>query len=188
MALQMTLANHFLVAMPKTENNIFSHAVIYVCEHHTEGTVGLIINHPMEYSLSLIFDQLQIKSTHDEKNTMPLLFGGPLQTERGFVMHRPVGQWRSSIALLDSEVTITTSNDIIRAIADDTGPKDALVALGYVGWNHEQLEQEIMDNVWLVCPFKAELLYDVPFAERWTTAGLMLGVNMNQLISGEGHA
>lgn len=188
MVLQMNLANHLLVAMPSQSMGSFAHAVIYVCEHHIKGTVGLMINRPMEYPLSLIFDQLQITALHSEINNKPLLYGGPLQTERGFVIHRPCGHWRSSIALLDDEVTITTSNDIIRAIAADTGPKDMLVALGYVGWEDKQLEQEIIDNSWLVCPFKPELLYDVPFEQRWHFAGQMLGVNMDQLMIGGGHA
>jgi len=188
MTTQMSLANHFLVAMPSFDDVIFSQSVIYICEHHEQGTVGLIINRPTEYPLSLVFDQLQIKSKYEQISRRPLLFGGPIQPERGFVVHRPMGHWRSSLSLLNNEVTITTSNDIIRAIADDTGPKDVLVALGYVGWDSSQLEQEIIDNAWLVCPFKAELLYDVPFQDRWKAAALTLGVHMEQVISGSGHA
>lgn len=188
MTQQMSLANQLLVAMPSQDSELFTQSVIYICEHRVEGTVGLIINHPIQYQWRVIFDQLHITATNKEKENMPLLLGGPIQTERGFVIHRPPGHWRSSIDLLDDEVTITTSNDIIRAIAVDTGPKDALVALGYVAWDDNQLEQEIINDVWLVCPYKAELLYDVPFAERWKKAGLMLGVDMNKLISDGGHA
>lgn len=189
MSMPMSLANHFLVAMPSLEDQIFSQSVIYVCEHHEQGSVGLMINRPTEYSMSLIFDQMHIQSKHQKIAHQPLLFGGPLQTERGFVIHRPCGSWRSSLLLVESEVTVTTSNDIIRAISEGKGPKDVLIALGYVGWDSRQLEQEIVDNVWLVCPFKPELLYDVPFDERWRAAGLVLGVRMEQLISsGEGHA
>ncbi|MDP3560612.1 MAG: YqgE/AlgH family protein [Legionellaceae bacterium] len=188
MATPMSLANHFLVAMPSLDDIVFSQSVIYVCEHHVQGTVGLIINRPTEYSLSLIFEQLKIKSTNDKIKNRPLLLGGPLQPERGFVIHRPAGRWRSSLSLSDADVTITTSNDIIRAIAAGEGPKDVLVALGYVGWDHIQLEQEIINNAWLVCPYKSELLYEVPFEDRWKSAALLLGVHMDQLISGGGHA
>ena len=185
----MSLANHFLVAMPAMDDIVFAQSVIYVCEHHEQGTVGLMVNRPTEYPLSLIFDQLHIASAHENMRHKPLLFGGPLQPERGFVIHRPCGKWRSSLPLVEPDVTITTSNDIIRAMADDKGPKDVLVALGYVGWQSAQLEDEIIHDSWLVCPFKPELLYEAPFEERWRLAGLTLGVHMEQLISGgSGHA
>ena len=184
---RMSLANHFLIATSSIQNPDFMHTVIYVCEHHAQGTVGLIINRPMKHSLGIVFEQLNIVPTLSQKNHMPLLFGGPIQPERGFVIHRPFGGWRSSLALQEG-VTITTSNDIIRAIAIDNGPKDVLVALGYVGWGENQLDKEVLDNAWLVCPFKPELLYDVPFAERWEYAGLTLGVKMNQLTGDVGHA
>ncbi|KTD65560.1 YqgE/AlgH family protein [Legionella spiritensis] len=187
MAIDTSLANHLLIAMPTLTDPDFHRAVVYVCEHHVQGTVGLIINHPMQYPLGMVFEQMQIQPARKEKNQQPLLFGGPVQPERGFVIHRPIGGWRSSLSLRE-DVTVTTSNDIIRAIAEDNGPKDALVTLGYTGWAENQLEQEVMDNIWLVCPYRSELLYDVPFAERWEYAGLTIGVKMNQLSSGSGHA
>lgn len=182
-----SLANHLLIAMPSMRDPNFERSVVYVCEHHPEGTVGLIINRPMEFPLRLVFDQMSITPIHEEKNLEPLLFGGPLQPERGFVIHRPMGEWRSSLTLTEG-VTVTTSNDIIRAIATDTGPKDALVTLGYAGWAGNQLEEEVINNVWLVCPFRQELLYDVPYAQRWEYAGLTIGVKMKQLSSNVGHA
>ncbi len=187
MALDTSLANHMLIAMPSLADPNFSKTVIYVCEHHVQGTVGLIINRPMQFPLGLVFDQLHIEPVRVESNHLPLLFGGPLQPERGFVIHRPFGGWRSSLALQEG-VTITTSNDIIRAIANDNGPKDVLVTLGYVGWGQEQLDKEVIDDVWLVCPYRSELLYEVPFEERWEYAGLTIGVKMNQLTSSAGHA
>lgn len=188
MITELSLANHLLIAMPSLSNTYLAHTVIYVCEHHLQGTVGLIINQPTKYPVSLIFDQLNIPFMQDEQNQMPLMFGGPIQPERGFVIHRPVGHWRSSLVLTKDNVTITTSNDIIRALANNTGPKDVLVVLGYVAWVEHQLEQEIIDNAWLVCPFKSELLYDVPYEQRWREAGLTLGVHMDQLIADGGHA
>ncbi|KTD33746.1 transcriptional regulator [Legionella nautarum] len=187
MAHHSSLANHLLIAMPSLTDPNFERSVIYVCEHHVQGTVGLIINRPMQFPLSLVFEQMQIQPASTEHNQMPLLFGGPVQPERGFVIHRPTGGWRSSLSLRD-DVTVTTSNDIIRAIAADAGPKDALVTLGYAGWSGSQLEEEVLANVWLICPFSPELLYDVPFSERWEYAGLTIGVKMNELTGHAGHA
>ena len=187
MAIISSFANHLLVAMPSLHDPNFEKTVIYVCEHHEQGSVGLIINRPMQFPLSIVFEQLQIEPITLEKNGLPLMFGGPVQPERGFVIHKQIGGWRSSLFLQD-EVTVTTSNDIIRAIAQDTGPKDVLVTLGYAAWTGSQLEKEVMDNLWLVCPYKSEILYDIPFQDRWEYAGLTLGVKMNQLTSSSGHA
>lgn len=187
MAIQSSLANHFLIAMPSLNDPNFKRTVIYICEHHVQGTVGLIINRPMQYPLSMVFEQMNLEQIPTEQTQKPLLFGGPIQPERGFVIHRPLGGWRSSLALQEG-VTVTTSNDIIRALATNTGPKDVLVTLGYAGWSDNQLEKEVIDNTWLVCPYKSELLYEVPYSERWEYAGLTIGVKMTQLSSSEGHA
>ena len=187
MAIISSLANHLLIAMPSLSDPNFERTVIYLCEHHELGSVGLIINRPMQFPLSIVFEQLQIQPIRVEQNRLPLMFGGPVQPERGFVIHKQIGGWRSSLFLQD-EVTVTTSNDIIRAIAQDTGPKDVLVTLGYAGWTDSQLETEVMDNRWLVCPCKSEIIYEVPFEERWEYAGLTLGVKMSQLSSSAGHA
>lgn len=182
-----SLANHFLIAMPAMADPVFDHSVIYVCEHHEEGSVGLVINQPTQYSLELVFKQLKIVSDFPEQNQYPLLFGGPIQQERGFVLHRPMGSWRSSLLLRD-EVTVTTSNDIIRAMAINQGPKDVLVAMGFAAWAHDQLEKELLENQWLVCPFRPEILYDIPYMDRWKYAGQMLGVDMNILSTQSGSA
>ncbi len=188
MATQMSLANHFLIAMPSCHDMIFGQSVIYICEHHVHGTIGFIVNRSTSYSFDLVFEQLKIKSPYPEISRRPLMFGGPLQSERGFVIHRPFGQWRSSLVLVSDQVAVTTSNDVIQAIAENQGPPDMLLALGYVGWDSHQLEQEIIHDMWLVCPFKAELLYDVPFSERWKAAAMTMGIHIEQLTSGGGHA
>ena len=197
MSIINSITNQLLIAMPSLNDDpYFSRAVIYVCEQHEQGSVGLIINRPMmNISLSIVFEQLHIEPIRSEQNKLPLLYGGPIQPERGFVIHRKQGNWRSSL-FLQNDVTVTTSNDIIRAIADNPhleraeeaeqliiSPRDFLVTLGYTGWAENQLEREVMDNVWLVCPFKPEILYDVPFEERWNYAGSLLGIKMNQLSS-----
>lgn len=187
MAIISSLTNHLLVAMPSLTDPNFYHSVIYLCEHHDQGAIGLIINRPTHYPLSVVFEQLNIEPLQGETNNLPLLFGGPVRPEKGFVIHSPTGTWRSSL-FLQEEVTVTTSNDIIRAIAQDTGPKDALVTLGYSSWGENQLEKEVLDNVWLVCPCQPEILYEVPFDERWKYAGKILGIDMNQLITDVGHA
>lgn len=182
-----SLTNHLLIAMPSLTDPNFEHSVIYICEHHAQGTVGLIINRPLNFSLSFVLQQMQIESHLTQRSQDPILFGGPLQPERGFVIHRPSGKWRSSL-LLNGGVTVTTSNDIIRAISEDKGPQDSLITLGYSGWLENQLELEVRDNVWLVCPYKSELLYEVPYEKRWEYAGLSIGVKMSQLSSESGHA
>lgn len=187
MAMRMSLAKHLLVAMPTQDDAIFAHSVIYICDYHELGTVGLIINRPTEYPVKMLFEHLELESPSDIISSQPLMFGGPIQPERGFVIHRPVGNWRSSL-LLEEDVTITTSNDIINAIVLGKGPTDSLITLGYAGWDSSKLEKEIIDDLWLVCPFRADLLYDVPFNERWKEAALTIGVHMDQLISGGGHA
>jgi len=187
-ATELSVANHLLIAMPTLEDPNFEHTVIYVCEHHALGAVGLIINRPMPYPLGLVFQQLHIENVSHEKEKLPLLFGGPVQPERGFVLHRPFGTWQSSLLLQDG-VSVTTSNDIIRAIAKDIGPKDPLIALGYVGWSEGQLDKELMGNHWLVCSKAPEaLLYELPYHLRWQAAGELIGVNMQTLSHFTGHA
>jgi len=187
MAFKEAMANSLLVAMPRLDDPNFTRSVIYVCEHHEKGAIGIIINRPMPYPLGMVFEQLQIEPVNVEKSKIPLLTGGPIQQERGFVIHRPFGGWRSSLALRGG-VTVTTSNDIIRAIARDTGPMDALVALGYSGWDEGQLEKEVVEDMWLVCPYKPEILYEIPFEDRWSYAGSLLGVDMSRLTTGPGNA
>lgn len=182
-----SFTNMLLVAMPSMADPNFSHTVIYVCEHQPEGAVGLIVNRPMQFPISMIFEQLNVQPIRVQLATRPLLFGGPIQPERGFVIHKQLGPWQSSLNLND-EVSITTSNDIIRAIALDEGPKDLLVTLGFSGWGANQLEEEVKKDAWILCPFKSELLYDVPFEQRWLYAGSLIGVDMNQLSSQSGHA
>lgn len=188
MSIQMSLANNFLVAMPSLNDRVFSQAVIYICEHHDKGTVGMIINRPTGHPLSMIFSQLGIEATDEEVKKLPLLFGGPIQSERGFVIHSPPGHWQSSLSLKTDDVTITTSNDIVRSIALGQGPKDSLIVLGYVGWDSHELEREIAkEDIWMICAFDKKIMYEVPYAERWKAAAQTLGVDMDN-VTGPGHA
>lgn len=187
MSTASSLTGNMLISMPTVKDQHFYQSVIYICEHQAEGSVGLIINRPLSFPLALIFEQLQIEPIRLQLSERPLLFGGPMQPERGFVIHKQSGQWLSSLNL-HSDVTVTTSSDIIRAMALDEGPQDVLVTLGFSGWAEGQLDEELKENTWLVCPFSKELLYDVPFEKRWHYAGSLLGVNMNLLSIQGGHA
>lgn len=180
------LTNNLLIASLK--NSAFQQSVIYICDHHEQGCVGLIINQPLQFQLKVLFDQLNIKKPAQDKSNIPLMYGGPLQTDRGFVVHRQMEHlWRSSLMIVN-EVNITTSFDIIKAIARNEGPSDILVTLGYTSWSSKQLEQEIAEDFWLVSPFKVEILYDVPIEKRWYYAGSLIGVDMNKFSScGSGH-
>ncbi len=182
-----SLRGHLLIAVPSMHDEGFEHSVIYVCEQQAQGGVGLIVNKPLIYPLGFMFDLLNIESNHPVQKNRPLLYGGPLQPERGFVIHRPAGHWNSSL-ILEEDVTLTTSNDIIRAFANDQGPKDALIALGFVGWESGKLEREIIEDRWLVCAYKPELLYEISFEKRWEYAASLIGVNLTQLVEGGGHA
>ena len=180
----MPLSGQFLVYMRNSDADagIFGQSVIFVCEHHEQGSVGVMINRPTSFHLSYIFEQLGVEHQSSLFQQLPLLFGGPMQPERGFVLHEPPGHWRSSLVINPDDVTLTTSNDIIRGLAINEGPEKVLITLGYSVWEPKKLEEEIMKDYWLVCPFNKELLYDVPYAERWNYAGRLMGIDTLSLI------
>ena len=184
---ESSLNNQLLVAMPNLIEPEFARTVIYLCEHKEHGAIGLIVNRPMVYSLQFVFEQMEIEVSRLDINSLPLLYGGPIQQDRGFVIHKPEGDWRSSLAL-DEHVSVTTSRDILQAIAHGDGPQDMLVTLGYAGWGAQQLDEELKHNAWLVCEPTAELLFHTPFEYRWEASAATLGVNINTLIPDVGHA
>ena len=147
-----------------------------------------MINRPTPFFLSYIFEQIGVEENQSQVKDLPLLFGGPIQPERGFVLHRPPGKWRSSLIIKPDEVTLTTSNDIIRALATNTGPNDVIITLGYSAWESLQLEEEIKNDSWLVCPYQKDLLYDVAYPDRWTFAGHLMGIDIENMMFGTGHA
>jgi putative transcriptional regulator len=181
------LTNHFLIAMPSLADPYFSQSVTYICEHNEKGAIGIVINHPLELNLVDVFKQMDIKSDNPGASEFPILCGGPMHPERGFVLHTPGGNWRSSLEM-SSEISVTTSKDILVAIAQNEGPKNVVVSLGYANWTAGQLEKEIRDNLWLVCDANADVLFKLPFAERWRAALHLLGVDPHQLSSDAGHA
>ncbi|RLA46081.1 MAG: YqgE/AlgH family protein [Gammaproteobacteria bacterium] len=181
------LRDHFLLAMPCLSEGIFSHSVTYICEHGESGAMGIVINQPLDLSVDEIFEHLQINPRQDFSD-MPVMAGGPVQIDHGFVLHRKCAtSWEASLKVT-SEITLTTSRDILRAIANDNGPDDHLIALGYAGWSAGQLEQELAENSWLTLPANGDIIFSTPVEQRLATAAALLGVDMN-LISGEaGHA
>ena len=174
MTQETNLTNHFLIAMPNLEDGNFSQSVTYICEHDENGALGIIINRPSEISLSEILSQLHISPSTDEVLEQNILTGGPVQIDRGFILHSPLGQWESSLQVTEN-IGVTTSQDIMRAIANNEGPYNCLIALGYAGWGPGQLEYELSQNTWLSCPATEEILFNTPIDRRWKAAALLLG-------------
>jgi putative transcriptional regulator len=181
------LRDHFLLAMPRLSEGIFSQSITYICEHGESGAMGIVINRPLDLSVSEIFEHLQI-STRRDFSDVPVMAGGPVQMDHGFVLHRYCDKtWEASVKIT-SEITLTTSRDILRAIATDSGPSDHLIALGYAGWTAGQLEQELAENSWLTLPGSSDIIFSTPADQRLEAAAAQLGIDMN-LISGQaGHA
>ncbi len=187
MAERTSLRDHFLIAMPGLADPNFFHAVVYLCEHDEEGAMGLVVNRPLDLTLGEIFEQMGIEASDEAAAGQAVYFGGPVQCERGFVIHRPHGDWESSLSVSD-EVAVTSSRDILVSIASGRGPRDSLVALGYAGWGPGQLEQELVDNAWLSVESDPAILFGTADEERWQAAAARGGIDPT-LLSGEiGHA
>jgi putative transcriptional regulator len=187
MAEATPLTNQLLIAMPSLRDPNFSRGVAFLCQHGDDGAMGLMINRLSEYRLGDVLAQMNMRSELPEVIDAPVLIGGPVQPERGFVLHSPGGDWESSFRISD-HVSVTTSRDILVAIAAGHGPSHAVVALGYSGWSPGQLEQELCDNHWLTAPVSRHVLFETPLEERWEAAAGLVGVNMIQLTSYAGHA
>lgn len=181
------LKNHFLIAMPQLKNSNFNRSVTYICDHNAEGAMGIVINHPMPINLGEVLEQMKITVNAPELTAKPVFFGGPIQRERGFILHRPMGVWHSSVNLTENLV-ITTSRDILEAMAQNEGPKDAVVFLGYAGWEPGQLEKEMLENVWLSGPADIDILFNMPFHQRRQAAADLIGVDLDLLSGDIGHA
>jgi putative transcriptional regulator len=179
---------HLLIAMPCLEDPMFRRTVSLICAHSAEGALGIIINRPLdEVLLGEVFTLMKIDEPDPDSSSWPIYAGGPVQRERGFIIHRPIGDWESSITVAEL-FGVTTSRDILMAIARGDGPREALVAFGYAGWGPGQLEQEICDNSWLSVPADPRVIFDVPSEERWFAAARLLGVDLSLLPERAGHA
>ncbi|EDP46184.1 YqgE/AlgH family protein [Rickettsiella grylli] len=186
--------NYFLVAMPILTDAYFSRSVVYICEHTEKGAVGIVINQPLQslhVNLAEIVQEITESNLKSTKTTaganFPILCGGPIHPERGFVIHAPSGAWQSSLKM-NSEISVTTSKDILLAIAKQQGPEKFIFSLGYANWIAGQMEQEIINNFWLTLPANPNLLFDVPFEQRWLKAMDYLGVDVTKLAYMGGHA
>jgi putative transcriptional regulator len=181
------LNNQFLIAMPGLFDPHFFHTVTYLCQHNQEGALGIVINRPTGMKLKDIFDQMNIACDIEQIRDTPIFAGGPVQQERGFVIHSPCEQqWDSSIATAEN-INLTSSRDILEAIARGQGPLHYLIALGYAGWGSGQLEKEIIENAWLNTPCGETILYDVPVSQRWNAAASQLGIDISRLTAPAGH-
>ena len=187
MAAQQFLTNHFLIAMPALEDPNFFHTVTYICEHNTEGALGLVINRPLDMQLTEVLQQMNLQNTSPDAGQKAIHLGGPVQQNRGFVLHNPLGDWEATLKVTD-RIGITSSNDILKALASESGPETYLVALGYAGWGAGQLEQELADNAWLNGPADPEILFNTADDERWNAAAASLGIDLDLLSSDTGHA
>ncbi len=181
-----SLANHLLVALPSLTDETFARSVALICQHDGNGTMGVLVNQPSEYTVGEVLAQMDIRTEDDRLQASMVLNGGPVHPERGFVIHDDPRPWDSSLAVGD-DLYLTTSRDILEAMARGDGPANALVALGCAGWSSGQLEQELAENSWLTVPADSALLFATPLEERWQGAAAQLGVDIFRLTGYSGH-
>ncbi|PKM14745.1 MAG: YqgE/AlgH family protein [Gammaproteobacteria bacterium HGW-Gammaproteobacteria-2] len=181
------LIGHLLVAMPGMDDPRFSRAVVLLCQHNEDGAMGLLVNRLSDFRLSEILAQMQISDVRPDFPDRPVLAGGPVQTDRGFVLHGGTVDWDSTLRINET-LAVSTSRDVLEMIAAGKGPAQFLLTLGFSGWGPGQLESELADNAWLTVPADDELLFDVPLDLRWQTANARLGVDPGQLTGYAGHA
>ena len=183
----INLTHHFLIAMPNMADPYFSRTLTYICEHNDQGALGLVVNRPIDMTLQALFERLSLTLRDGYLATAPIYFGGPVQTDRGFVLHEPAGNWQSTLRVRDV-IGLTTSKDILEAVGRGEGPKRMLVTLGYAGWSPGQLEHELSQNAWLTVEARDAIIFDTPAEERLPAAMELLGVDYARLQDEAGHA
>jgi putative transcriptional regulator len=183
----VNLTDNFLIAMPALEDPYFSNALVYVCEHNENGALGIIVNRPIDMNLAGLLEKIDIKLEAEALAKLPVYFGGPVQLDRGFVLHRPVGNWQSTLAV-NGDVGLTSSRDVLASVGSAGLPSEIIVTLGYAGWSAGQLEDELAQNSWLTVAAKPSILFDLPPEERLPAAMQMLGISFSQLSDVAGHA
>lgn len=181
------LTNQFLVAMPTLEDPNFRESVTLICEHNERGALGIIINRPMNVVLDDVLKQLDLTARDLATGAASVYMGGPVQPERGFVIHSPQGEWEATLKVGDN-LGVTTSRDVLAALAGGSGPRQVFVALGYSGWSAGQLEEEMKSNSWLSVPADSGIIFDTPVEQRWQAAARLLGVDLSLLSGDAGHA
>ena len=182
-----SLANQLLIAMPGMADPNFSSTVTLICEHNAEGALGIVINRPLTLKLGGLFEQLNVDDANPDAAADPVLMGGPVGPERGFVLHEATYSYENSVAISNS-ICLTLSRDVLDAMASGEGPRKSLVALGYAGWEPGQLEDEILANSWLNVTATPDIVFDLPFADRWSAAARSLGIDISRLAPDAGHA
>lgn len=187
MELPGSLSNQLLIAMPGMADPNFNSTVTLVCEHNAKGALGVVVNRPMTLSLGGLFEQLDLSETDLSIADSPVLSGGPVAREQGFVLHNPGADYDSSIAV-SADIQLTLSRDVLDAMAAGSGPDQSLVALGYAGWDAGQLEQEMLSNTWLTVPASPKIIFDVPFPDRWSVAAETIGIDISRISVHAGHA
>lgn len=188
---ELNLADHFLIAMPSMLDSVFGGTVVYLCEHNANGALGVIINKSTDMTMDVLFERIDLKleiaancSPIDKK---PVMFGGPVQVERGFVLHSPHCGFSSMMKVTD-EIAMTTSKDVLEAVAVGDGPQRLLVSLGCAGWSAGQLEEEIACNGWLTVRADPAIMFDLPIEDRFFAAMKLLGIDPMMLTGEAGHA
>jgi len=192
MSAGINLTNQFLIAMPGMADETFAGAVVYLCEHTDKGALGLVINKPIDIKLPKLFEKVELTLDRDDLADVPVYFGGPVQTERGFVLHERVGEdgsrYNSSLSIPGGGLEMTTSKDVLEALSNGAGPKKLLVTLGYSGWRAGQLEDEIGRNGWITVDAQPGIIFDTPVEQRYSKALLLLGIDAGSLMQEAGHA
>ena len=189
----INLTNQFLIAMPGMGESTFAGTVVYLCEHTEKGALGLVINKPIDITLKNLFEKVELSLDRDDLAEVPVYFGGPVQTERGFVLHEPIaeggegGPYNSSLKV-EGGLEMTTSKDVLEAISSGAGPKKVLVTLGYSGWGAGQLEEEMSRNGWINVDAEPGIIFDTPVSQRYDKALSLLGIDASMLSSDAGHA
>ena len=187
---ELNLANHFLIAMPFMQDPVFGGAVVYVCEHNENGVLGVVINKPTDMTMQGLFERIDLSLDEASRAPIvnePIMFGGPVQHDRGFVLHTPGAPYSSSLMVTD-QIAFTTSIDVLEAVAAGDGPQRLLVSIGYSGWSPGQLEEEIGRNGWLTVSADPRIVFEVPIEDRYTAAIKLLGIDPMMLTSEAGHA
>jgi putative transcriptional regulator len=187
MGVLASLNNHFLIAMPALNDPNFHRTATLICEHNEDGALGIIINRPLGISLGDILEHMDIRTNSEAIAAQPVFMGGPVQGDRGFVLHEPLGNWDATLKVTENS-GVTSSRDILEAIARGEGPDKSFITLGYAGWGPGQLEEEMAANAWLSGPASSRIVFDVPYEQRWEAAAALIGIDL-KLLSGEaGHA
>jgi putative transcriptional regulator len=188
----INLTHHFLIAMPGLDEGAFAKSVIYMCEHSDRGALGLIINKPSDINLKSLFDKVELPLHRSDLTNTPVFQGGPVQTERGFVLHESMMPGNESVyastMTIPGGLEMTTSKDVLEALSTGAGPRKVFVSLGYSAWGEGQLESEISDNSWLTVPADVTVIFDTPVAERYDKALMLLGLQSWMLSPDAGHA